>query len=760
MRPRKLRHRPSDELIDIRERGLPWLFSVFVVLFLLLTILLFYFILTTRNIYLSQRKELEDVKREEAAAQKQTVSDEETWKAEEEEEEEEEEREMMRRRKGKKEKEKEKVHVDIVPIVNRKTGEPDKVIELTSTSTTQEPTTTIPTTTSTTTTTTTSTTEEPTTTTLPLTSTDAPIEEEEEEQFPTIETPRQEMEGSDEEEKEEEEEEVMVELDDDNIDDVQVEEYEGTTTTTTVTPPPARNYTKIEWEERRAPKSQSETFSKFAIITHHEECSGIGRKVFESGGNAIDATIAAEFCISAVHPHSTGPGFGAVMLVHSRAKNETFVIDGRERAPKNANQNTFVINPTIAHIGYSSMGVPGWISTLWSAHKQFGSGRIPWKQLIEPTLARFQNGGVRVDRQLAQAFEARKNQILHEKSFANWLNTSTAREGAMLRNEEYEQFLGRLKESVHAEHDFYGGEFSKSIVEEMKSRGGLMSRHDLEAYKSTVSKAESLRIGEWSLEGPPLPYHFPILEKVLKNITESFDTNPKDALEYYVNFVQLLQQANQMKALVGDDLFDVTSRQKIEEWKKQADTLKPEEQKRSQVPFSRIQALDESGNAVNFMSTNSVPWGSVRRSPTMGFVWNNAMSAFDVFCRHDVNCVQGGKRPSVTNGFPSILVNSQRQLLISPTSNALETTAALVAQSTLMKMTPSESLDHPRILPQSADQVLVEPGVPPDLYRTLWTHFRAQFTHPAAPISLIESRSGSMEALCDFRTRNCYPSGT
>lgn len=200
------------------------------------------------------------------------------------------------------------------------------------------------------------------------------------------------------------------------------------------------------------------------------------------------------------------------------------MIDGRERAPKNANQNTFVINPTIAHIGYSSMGIPGWISTLWTAYKQFGGGEITWKGLIEPTLLLFEKKAMRIDRLVGQAFESRKNHILHEKSFGNLFNQAT-REGGLLRNEEYLEFLRELSESVHAEHDFYGGKFAKNIVEEMKNRGGLINRHDLEGFSCLVTRAETIEIGTTGkfLTGPHLPYHFPILAKVFRNITGSIE---------------------------------------------------------------------------------------------------------------------------------------------------------------------------------------------------------------------------------------------
>ncbi|CCD71179.1 Gamma-glutamyltransferase [Caenorhabditis elegans] len=616
MRPRKLRHRPSDELIDIRERGLPWLFSVFVVLFLLLTILLFYFIFTTRDVYLSQKQALEeeDIKKKEVAAhtKQESEEDDETWKE-------------HTRRKGKGKSAEEKVHVDPTTIPSTTTS---STTTTTTTTTTEEPTTTTSPIATTTTSTSTTTTETPTTseatTHEPTASTelpppDAPNDYIDSEEAQNISASQESGETTD----------VLLELEDDNIEDVQVEEYEETTkspTVSTSTSEPmaaapitdapktenvSRNYTRIIWD-RRTVRSSSEKFSKFAIISHHEDCSEIGKKIHETGGNAVDAMVATEFCISAVHPHTTGPGFGAVIVLHSKKKNGTFVIDGRERAPKNANKNTFVINPTIAHIGYSSMGVPGWISVLWTAYKQFGSGKIVWKSLIEPTIELLKTNRVRIDRLLGQAFESRRNHILHEKSFDNWLSQAT-REGAVLRNEQYEDFLKLLKESVHAEHDFYGGQFVKIIVEEMKSRGGLISRQDLESYSCIVTRAETLSIGDHFLVGPHLPYHFPILGKVFQNITESFPSNPEYILEYYVDFVKLLQKANIMKHFVGDDLFEPEVKPKIDEWTtpvqfKAEEQVEQNQSKKKPISFSRVQSSDEEGNSVNFMSTNNVPF--------------------------------------------------------------------------------------------------------------------------------------------------------
>ena len=46
----------------------------------------------------------------------------------------------------------------------------------------------------------------------------------------------------------------------------------------------------------------------------------MGNEILSSGGNAVDAAVAASFCMAAVAPHVTGLGGGGIMLVHENRK--------------------------------------------------------------------------------------------------------------------------------------------------------------------------------------------------------------------------------------------------------------------------------------------------------------------------------------------------------------------------------------------------------------------------------------------------------
>ena len=53
-----------------------------------------------------------------------------------------------------------------------------------------------------------------------------------------------------------------------------------------------------------------------ATVSDHPSCTDVGDRILAAGGNAVDAAVAASFCLAAVAPHMTGLGGGGVMLVH------------------------------------------------------------------------------------------------------------------------------------------------------------------------------------------------------------------------------------------------------------------------------------------------------------------------------------------------------------------------------------------------------------------------------------------------------------
>lgn len=87
-----------------------------------------------------------------------------------------------------------------------------------------------------------------------------------------------------------------------------------------------------------------------AVATDDGRCSRIGMGVLREGGHAVDAAVAAAFCLGVVSPASSGIGGGAFMLVRL-ASGKPQVYDMRETAPllaSEVNFNSFYFTQLVA----------------------------------------------------------------------------------------------------------------------------------------------------------------------------------------------------------------------------------------------------------------------------------------------------------------------------------------------------------------------------------------------------------------------------
>ena len=96
---------------------------------------------------------------------------------------------------------------------------------------------------------------------------------------------------------------------------------------------------------RRLAKGNSKkslgVYSRQAVATDNDKCSEIGNNILNKNGSAVDAAIAAMFCLGVINMHSSGVGGGGVMLVYSRKLKKAKVIDFRETAPAATTSDMF-----------------------------------------------------------------------------------------------------------------------------------------------------------------------------------------------------------------------------------------------------------------------------------------------------------------------------------------------------------------------------------------------------------------------------------
>jgi gamma-glutamyltranspeptidase / glutathione hydrolase len=129
---------------------------------------------------------------------------------------------------------------------------------------------------------------------------------------------------------------------------------------------------------------------KGAIAAGHPLSAQAGARVLETGGNAVDALLAALFTAFVVEGPLTGPAGGGFLLVHE-PHGETTLLDCFFSVPaaRLGEIEEVVVDfedagTQLFHVGPGSVAVPGLVAGLELAHRRFAIR--PWAALVEPAI--------------------------------------------------------------------------------------------------------------------------------------------------------------------------------------------------------------------------------------------------------------------------------------------------------------------------------------------------------------------------------------
>ena len=156
----------------------------------------------------------------------------------------------------------------------------------------------------------------------------------------------------------------------------------------------------------------SGVYSKAAVATDADLCSGVGVSILKKGGSAVDAAIAGILCTGVVNLHSSGIGGGGFMIYYEAATQRAYTVDFREVAPLAASHNMYDgLEPTASIVGEFScmchpfsacvtiqpsalgglsVAVPSELRGLEMAWKRWG--RLKWQELFQPAINLSRNG--------------------------------------------------------------------------------------------------------------------------------------------------------------------------------------------------------------------------------------------------------------------------------------------------------------------------------------------------------------------------------
>ena len=218
------------------------------------------------------------------------------------------------------------------------------------------------------------------------------------------------------------------------------------------------------------------------VVTANPKGSQAGEAVLQSGGNALDAALAAAFALNVVEPQSSGIGGSGFLLYYDGAN--LYAFEGRETAPAALPIDAFLdenrqpLGFRQASNGGLAVGVPGFLKMAKQAHKAFGS--LEWHTLFQPAIALARDGF-----EASPRFRASIARTLDIAEYSPQLGLVQA-DGSPVAGIYKNPALAQTFTTIAADGigDFYYGDIAANITRAVKANGGVMTLADLRQYQS------------------------------------------------------------------------------------------------------------------------------------------------------------------------------------------------------------------------------------------------------------------------------------
>ena len=431
-------------------------------------------------------------------------------------------------------------------------------------------------------------------------------------------------------------------------------------------------------------RSDANLTRQAAFAVSDKYAARVAEEILLAGGNAVDAAVATGFTLAVTYIDAGNIGGGGFMLIHMDGN--AYFLDYRETAPMKAHRDMFLDeNGDVAKnstlIGPRAAGVPGTVAGFWAAHQKFG--KLSWKQVLAPAIKLARDGFIPA------------NKLAREvQSHFDWFGTSTnfkehfskLKAGERFKQPALAATLARIAKNGHAE--FYTGETSKLIVNQMKRDGGLIGAQDLATYKAIWREPLKANWREYQILSAPPPSSggFGVIQllKMKDDLAQAFE-NVKHNTPQYVHLVAEMEKrvfADRAEYL-GDPAFvDIDMSALISDAyiARRASEVNPDEISEMEEVTPGLESpntthysiLDGDGNAVSNTYTINWAFGSGVVVSGGGFLLNNEMDDFsakpgipNIFgvVGNTANEVQPGKR-MLSSMSPTLLIKDNEPHMV------------------------------------------------------------------------------------------------
>ncbi|MDE0310224.1 MAG: gamma-glutamyltransferase family protein [Acidiferrobacterales bacterium] len=273
-----------------------------------------------------------------------------------------------------------------------------------------------------------------------------------------------------------------------------------------------------------------------AVTSEHYLAAGAGADVLKSGGNAVDATVAAVLVEGVVNPHQHTIGGECPMLIQMADQAEPIVVNGNTVAPASATVGNYMKRgyTDVPDTGILAAGVPAALGACTTALENFGT--MSFSDVCGHALDTAKGFPLHRGLLFMPDFGVRDNAALIR---SEWPNTAAVylpddelpNPGQLIENcaladvfqtlMSAERVAGGTRENgiAAARKAFYSGDIASEIARHSRARDGFLSQDDMQAFVTRIESPVSIdfdhvrtyKCGPWN-QGPALLQALSILK--------------------------------------------------------------------------------------------------------------------------------------------------------------------------------------------------------------------------------------------------------
>ena len=275
---------------------------------------------------------------------------------------------------------------------------------------------------------------------------------------------------------------------------------------------------------------------KWAVVAGHPKVSNVAAEIFNAGGNAVDAGVAAGLASNVVQVDMANFGGIAPILIRPAGSKEVFSVAGVGRWSKSVTLDSMLAR----HGGKLPLDgapaiVPGAPAAWIAALERFGT--MSFAQVAAPAI-KLAREGFLLDHGTSKSLE------ITGKNFRKWPsslevyrpNDIALKVGDRLIQPQLAALLERLVTSeVNSSGDrktkldaarsaFYTGAIAETIVNWVTTQGGFMTLEDLAEFEAEIEIAPSVSFGDWRFHATPSWSQGPVALEILGILAKTKST--------------------------------------------------------------------------------------------------------------------------------------------------------------------------------------------------------------------------------------------